>query len=115
MAAVGGMRLLTVFAAALICASACDRTSLDGGSTSAGGASGATASGAGATDPIGGSGGPAGEQAGDTHAGACACDSQAPECQPVLMTACLGQHCPPSVDDASLVSSWSLGSASGPA
>jgi len=127
------MRLsLTVFAAAIVCASACDRGSRGGGSSSVGGAAGDAASGgagasgtsiagssrnpgAGATDPIGATGGQAGGQACDTSAAACACDSQAPECQPVLMTACLGQHCPPSLDDARLVANWSLGSASGPA
>lgn len=41
---------------------------------------------------------------------ACECDSQAPECQPAIMSACLGQHCPPSLDDAMLVANWSLGS-----
>jgi hypothetical protein len=31
------------------------------------------------------------------------------------MTACLGQHCPPSLDDARLVANWSLPSPSEPA
>jgi len=111
---------LAVFAAALLCAGACDRASLDGGTSGAGGASdmsntgGTGHAGAGATDPFGASGGQAGGQACATSA-ACACDSQAPECQPALMTACLGQLCPPSLDDARLVANWSLGSASGPA
>ena len=58
--------------------------------------------------------GTGGESACDTPPAACACDSRASECQPVLMNVCVGQHCPPSLADAMLVANWPLDSASTP-
>jgi hypothetical protein len=37
---------------------------------------------------------------------ACACDSQQPECQPLLASLCLGSLCPPTLDQAMLVANW---------
>jgi hypothetical protein len=132
------MRLsLAVLAVVVVCAGACGSSDTSsggrGGSGGSGGfavgrfangaADGTIGGGAGAAVTIGPRGGQGGGQGGgpggsagcNTSPAACACDSQASQCQSVLMTTCLGQHCPPSLDDAMLVANWSLGSASGPA
>jgi len=122
------MRLPVVFAA-LVWAGACGGA-LPSGEASGGrggaGGSGGAASGAMGGASAGGAGGvsvttllDAGVITGpgptcDSPAAACACDSQASECQPVLKTVCVGQHCPPSLDDAMLVANWPLDSASTP-
>jgi len=121
------------FVAVLVCAGACGgalhESPPDGarggsggrGGSANGGTEGIAAGGAGAagigvnTTTWTGAGGQGGDQACNSGVvAACACDSQAAECQSTLMTACLGPHCPPSFDDAMLVANWPVDSASTP-